>query len=438
MDRITGNIMIIDDIPENLDLLENMLLSQNFEVRPFPQGEMALKAAAADPPDLFLLDIMMPGMDGYEVCRRIKADIKLRDIPVVFLSAKDETSDKIKAFQVGGIDYITKPFQVEEVLARVENHLRLRHYQKELANKNCYLEQTLEKLQSAQTQLVQSEKMASLGVLTAGIAHEINNPVNAINSSAIGLKKLLKKLLELLDLQEEIDKNNLESMLKKIILFKEEIQYDELKMGVGILIKNIENGSNRTANIVRSLQTFSRLDDDSVSYSSIHYNLDSTLSLLVHRIKNNINIVKNYGDIPKIYCYPAKLNQVFMNLLTNAIDSVEKRAEKDLKIITITTNLVENRNGNFVEIEIADTGTGIDDSIKDRIFEPFFTTKDVGEGTGLGLAITHGIVTSHEGNISVRNNESGGATFTLLLPVNFHKDINSTKFHLSDKEENNE
>ncbi len=226
--KYKGNIMVVDDTPANLRLLDELLIPLGYDVRPFPKGVLALKATESDPPDLILLDINMPDMNGFEVCRHLKDNVKTKDIPVIFLSARGETLDKVEAFSAGGIDYITKPFQIEELSVRIETHINLHRYQIEIEQKNIELQQTLEKLKESQTQLVQSEKMASLGVLTAGIAHEINNPVNFMQASAKGLGKVFMHIREILDQYAQIDPKKSAAEFEKIKQHKQKIDFEEL------------------------------------------------------------------------------------------------------------------------------------------------------------------------------------------------------------------
>ncbi len=413
-----ANIMVVDDTPANLRLLESMLRERGHEVRSFPRGALALKAAENDPPDLILLDITMPEMDGFEVCQHLKENENLKEIPVIFISARTETFDKVKAFRSGGVDYITKPFQFEEVLARVETHLQLRQYQVELEWRNKELQQALDELKAAQAQLVQSEKMASLGVLTAGIAHEINNPVNFIGASARGLRKMLRHIENVLEQYGQINPDNAVEELERINQFKQELEFDDLLDGLEELTANIHSGAERTAEIVKGLRTFSRLDEVEKKLADIHENLDSTLALLRNQYKGTITIRKDYGDIPPIMCYPGKLNQVFMNILLNAIDAIKrKEGPSAAEEIRIKTSLVDKEDKRFVTIEFIDTGPGIPEQIQNRIFEPFFTTKDVGEGTGLGLSISLGIIESHGGTIKVESTPGKGANFRICLPL---------------------
>ena len=193
-----GNILAVDDTPANLRLLVSLLTEKGYKVRAVPSGKLALAGVKQSPPDLILLDIMMPEMNGYEVCEKLKTDEETRDIPVIFISAINEVLDKVKAFAVGGVDYITKPFQIEEVFARVETHLENRSLQKSLQEKNQELGRALAELKAAQEQLIVSEKMAALGQLVASIAHEINTPLGAIRASSDNTAKALSQFFEIM------------------------------------------------------------------------------------------------------------------------------------------------------------------------------------------------------------------------------------------------
>jgi len=198
------NVLLVDDTPANLEILIKMLQREGYKVRAVNSGMMALNAAGLEAPDIFLLDVNMPGMNGYETCRKLKESERFRSIPVIFISALSEVFDKVAAFESGGVDFITKPFQFEEVIARVRTHLELRRYQNLLEQKNKELKEALDRLNETQGQLINSEKMASLGVLTAGIAHEFNNPISFIHTSSLGLGNDVKFFLGMQQRYEEI------------------------------------------------------------------------------------------------------------------------------------------------------------------------------------------------------------------------------------------
>lgn len=417
-----ANILIVDDKPENLDVLSEMLRQCGHKVRPATSGKLALRAAKKQPPDLILLDIRMPTLDGYQVCRRLKADPVLKAVPVIFISGLTEAFDKVTAFDCGGVDYISKPFHVSEVIARVETHLKLRRYQQELEEQNQRLQRTLDELKSAQARIVQSEKMASLGVLTAGIAHEINNPVNFITSGIAGLRSLLDDLMSLVDRYCALNGRHAAAELQEIDRFKQEIQFDQVRSGLFEVLDNIETGAQRTAEIVKSLRTFARLDEDEERPSDIHQTIDSTLIMLRNEYRQIITVSKDYGEVPHILCSPGKLNQVFMNIIGNAIEAIKSKQKPaaDEQII-VKTAVVQKDRRPFVMIEIQDTGPGIPPEIRDRIFEPFFTSKEVGKGNGLGLSICLGIVKSHGGAIEVDGNHPSGSTFRIFLPLRLER-----------------
>jgi two-component system NtrC family sensor kinase len=271
-------------------------------------------------------------------------------------------------------------------------------------------------LKDAQLQLVEAEKMASLGVLTAGIAHEINNPINFVKSNIKPLQLDFNDIVELLDEYSSLhslDQGELSSRLNKIEKLKKEIGLDFVKSEIVNLMKGIENGAERTAEIVRGLRTFSRLDESVIKTVNIHEGIDSTLILLRSNIPDFISIEKDYRADGSIECFPGKLNQVFMNILSNAVQAIkEKPVRAQAEKVSISTRDINEKQ---IELRISDTGKGMSEEVKQKIFEPFFTTKEVGEGTGLGLAIVFKIIQEHSGKIEVVSREGFGSEFIITL-----------------------
>jgi signal transduction histidine kinase len=286
----------------------------------------------------------------------------------------------------------------------------------ELQATNEELNSTLTELKEAQTQLVEQEKMASLGQLTAGIAHEINNPINFVTSNVAPLQRDIQLLQEAFVKIEELALSDLpaEEKHQQISEIKEDIEYDYLREEIEFLLKGIAEGSNRTAEIVKGLRVFSRVDEDDLKRVNIHEGIDSTLIIINSLLNNHIKVVCDYAEVPPIECYPGKLNQVFLNILTNAIHAVDARWEQqeggEIRIQTLL-------DGEEVEIRLGDNGTGMDSETAAHIFEPFFTTKDVGEGTGLGLSIVYNIIRKHNGTITMESTPGVGTTFVIRIPV---------------------
>ncbi|MDM8558198.1 response regulator [Candidatus Parabeggiatoa sp. HSG14] len=485
-----ANLLVVDDIPANLRLLTEMLTKHNYTVRPVSEGFRALTAIRTKLPDLILLDIMMPNMNGYEVCKQLKADTRTRDIPIIFLSALNEVLDKVEAFSVGGVDFISKPFQVEEVLARVETHLTLRRLQKRLQTQNDQLQHeiaerqqvekalrqkneklanTLQQLKTTQKELIQAEKMAALGQLVAGVAHEINTPLGAIQLSVDNISAFLSETLTQLpvffqslpetqqhdffallqkSLQNEMTLSAREQRRLRKLLIPQLEKYgidnatniaDTLvEMGINedidhfsslltaenykIILdiayqlvslqqstQTIASASQRAAKVVFALKSFARFDHTSERVeANIQESIEIVLTLYHNKFKHGIEVNRFYdNDIPLISCYPDELNQVWTNIIHNALQAMDYQG---------TLNIAITRQENYLLISFTDSGKGIEDDIKSKIFEPFFTTKARGEGSGLGLDIVKKIIDKHEGKIEVESVPSK-TTFTVFLPV---------------------
>ncbi len=284
----------------------------------------------------------------------------------------------------------------------------------ELQESNRELSITLKRLKETQSQLVNSEKMASLGQLTAGIAHEINNPINFVSAGMKPLKRNIGYFLTVMDKYDQIiSRTECKNSFTEVESLKKKYDLDYCKEEITAILQGIEEGASRTTEIVKGLRNFSRLDEAELKVASLNVGLDSTIILLQGRISGRINIVKEYSDIPEIECYAGKLNQVFMNILTNAIQAVQAKAlrpgEGYIKIQTL-------HNDDEVIVRFKDNGVGMSEEVKRRIFEPFFTTKEVGEGTGLGMSIVYSIMEMHKGKILVQSQEGAGTEISLVIP----------------------
>uniref|UniRef100_A0A0C1N9C2 histidine kinase n=4 Tax=Nostocales TaxID=1161 RepID=A0A0C1N9C2_9CYAN len=267
-----------------------------------------------------------------------------------------------------------------------------------------------EELSLAQSQLIQTEKMSSLGQMVAGIAHEINNPINFIYGNIEHTKNYVQDLLDIINIYQE-KYPQVETEIEEKI---EDIELEFIISDLPKILGSMKMGVERIRQLVLSLRNFSRLDEAEVKSVDLHEGIDNTLLILSNRIKDNIVVVKKYGDLPLVECYPAQINQVFMNLLSNAIDALSNASQQLEKQIVIQTKLI---NSNSIQVDIQDNGVGIPLEIQNKIFDPFFTTKPVGSGTGLGLSICYQIIEKHQGKISVKSQQNQGTELTVLLPI---------------------
>ncbi len=293
----------------------------------------------------------------------------------------------------------------------LEQKVRERTIELNLTNQD--LNVTLKDLKNTQAQLVSAEKMASLGQLTAGIAHEINNPINFVSAN---IKPLQMDVADILDVIAKYDNligsDQLEEKLKEIEDFKKKIDLEYTKGEIKTLLAGIEDGAKRTAEIVTGLKTFSRLDESDVKTANINEGIESTLTMIRSAIPENIKIIKNLGNIPIIECFPGKLNQVFMNTFNNAIHAIEET--KVGGTLTISSYVVDE---DHIAVSVQDTGIGMTPETKAKIFEPFFTTKDVGQGTGLGMSIVFTIIESHKGRIEIETEYGKGTKIIFTIPM---------------------
>jgi two-component system, NtrC family, sensor kinase len=276
----------------------------------------------------------------------------------------------------------------------------------DLRKKIKELEKSNLDLKEAQTQLVQSAKMTSLGQLVAGVAHELNNPIGFIYSNTSHLREYSEKLFEIIN---EIEKNP-----ERAEQIKAENDFNFIQQDLPKLIKSCQDGAQRTRDIVRGLRNFSRLEESQLKEIDLHESIDMTLELLKGETKNRIQIHKQYETIPHVYCYASQINQVIMNILTNAVHAISGNGQ--IWISTQTLKASATHAGR-VQMIIQDNGIGMEPEVVEKIFEPFFTTKDVGQGTGLGLSISYGIVQNHGGNIQVKSSKGVGTEFVITIPV---------------------
>lgn len=333
--------------------------------------------------------------------------------------------DKINIYRKEKEESQSKALKIlldNERLIREQNtalEIKVKERTKDLTNANESLKSALQHLKDTQSQLVQAEKMASLGQLTAGVAHEINNPINFVTSNVAPLRRDIDMIWEAIHEFEQLALDTVlskEEKAERITKYKQDLDFDYVKTEVEYLLKGMHEGASRTAEIVKGLRVFSRVDEDTLKSADINEGLESTMVILNSLVKDKVKVIKSYGEIPFVECYAGKLNQVFLNIITNAVYAIDKKYENNIGgELRIETSLADDDNS--IEIKISDNGIGIPDHVKEKIFEPFFTTKDVGEGTGLGMSIAYNTINKHNGKIWVESVLGKGSTFHIIIPI---------------------
>jgi two-component system NtrC family sensor kinase len=411
-------VLLVDDIEANLVAAEALLEGLPCVVVRARSGNEALRELLRQGFAVILLDVQMPVMDGYEVARHARSNPATRDVPIIFLTAMNSTPDnELRGYGSGAVDVLYKPVTPTILRSKVAIFLELAAARRGLASANAALETTNEELRAlaetkaalaesfrraneeltrtnlelkeTQSKLVQSAKMASLGELVAGIAHEINNPLAFVVSHLDTVRRSLVRI------REELNASFSENVRQH--WDRADNRLSEMNLGL-----------ERIRDLVVKLRTFSRLDEGERKRVSIRECIDSVLTILNHRTGDRIRLSTHYGQPDVIDCYPGLLNQAVMNLVTNAIDAIDGPGD-----VIITTGQV----GTSYEIVVEDTGRGIPHDLRERVLEPFFTTKPVGQGTGLGLSITYSIVEKHCGNMELQEREGGGTRVIVRVPL---------------------
>jgi signal transduction histidine kinase len=398
-ETLVATVLVVDDTTEMRVLLSQILRGQ-YRILTARDGKEGIEVAQREHPDLIISDVMMPHVDGQEFCRTIKQDPATAHIPFVMLTAKAELAMKIGGLDCGADDYLTKPFDENELKARVRSLLKLRGLHSDLDRRNRELRGAYNELRELQNQLVQAEKMSSLGQLIAGLAHEINNAINAVYNGikpmASNMRRLEQTVSEALaapngDVDTPAVAQNVDATFKKLFS----------------LAQVIETGAARTARIIGDLKTFSHPGNEDSQVFDLHESLDMCLNLLSNTMRDRVEVHRDYGRIGRIYAPGGQLNQVFMNILNNAQQAIEEEGE-----IFVTTR----QDGDWITVSVRDTGPGVPAEIRAKIFDPFFTTKDPGEGTGLGLSLSFGLISKLGGTIECNSAPGQGAEFVVRFP----------------------
>ncbi len=410
-------ILIVDDTPSSLKLLAKTLTDAGLEIAVATHGEMALKQAQSQPPELILLDVTMPGVDGFETCKRLKENPLTQDIPVIFMTDLSETVDKVKGLSLGAVDYITKPFEEEEVLVRVRLHLQLGSLSKTLKHRNHQLLVARRKLKTAQKQIIAQEKLAIMGTLVGGVSQELIHPINVVNHSAKNFLELSNALIQELEKQSQQFEESSLNFIKKTI--------GDIRENAITIYQQGEKAENVIHTLLMQARPHylpQRIDLNLLLDQVIHL---TSKSQQVNHPNFQVEIITSYDqNIGEFYVFPADLSRAFIKLIDHAYQALLIKENLHLKRLnSVTSNFkpqlsIQTKNlNNDVEMRIRDNGFGIPQRVKDKIFNPFFLTKPLGEGTGLGLFLAYNVIVGqHGGTIKVKSEPNLYTEFIITLP----------------------
>ncbi len=416
-------VLIVDDTPDMARLMAMAVEVQGYEVSVAGNGQIALQLAAANPPDVILLDIMMPRMSGIEVLRHLKQDAALSVIPVILVTARSDDHDIIVGLDAGAQDYVTKPFKREILAARVRSAVRLKQDHDSLLRINKQLQAEIKERERVQRELAQAKRLESVGHLAAGIAHEINTPAQYVGDNIRFLQEAFADVEKLWDcLDHFLEVAQCGTVTAEILAEVEsavraadvDFLADEVPKAIGQSLEGIE----RVANIVRAMKEFSHPGNGNKQRVDLNQAIRSTLTVARSEWKYVAELVTDFDtDLPLVPCLPGDFNQVILNLVINAAQAIAA-VVKDNSTGKGTLSVRTRREGDWAEIRIADTGSGIPEDIQDAVFDHFFTTKEVGQGTGQGLTIARSIVVEkHGGTIAFESQVGQGTTFVIRLPI---------------------
>jgi signal transduction histidine kinase len=415
-------VLVVEDNPDMRELLV-FLVGNEFRVRSAKNGIEALERVAEALPDLVLTDVMMPEMSGTELCHALKSGAATQNLPVVLVTSKAENEMKVKGLELGADDYVTKPFHPKELLARVRTLVTQSALRRELATRNTELETAMADLEYAQVKLVQSERLAAVGELAAGIAHEVNNPVNfALNA----VRAMKASVLELRELGESVaaleweDEALLGTQLEKLRALADDLGVAELTDALGELSEIVSEGLKRTHSLVADLRDFAAPGRGDRGAVDVAKGLRSTTQLLKHLLRDaNASLTLKLPEgLPHVDGDAGALNQVFLNLIKNAAEALPDEGGS----IVVEASIDSGR----LRVAIRDNGSGIPEDARVRLFEPFFTTKPESQGTGLGLSICKQITEAHGGELEVESEVGQGTCMTMVLPLlesSVHADV---------------